>query len=191
MVPDIINLINGASGFYKNDVENNIKYIKMNLDYLYGGANNFSVYIQTQAYVAYSWYVFSVSDWRLSLQNVNNINPSWSYLIVKQYRTVFVPFPSYTYFKIPDIGPGITEDIRLFIYNTISIYEPFESVCSCDTDSVTKIGGALISKYNQRWNTVCDASGVTQTIAHTANGLWGTFRPKNCYYTLFVSPIDN
>lgn len=47
-VADAVNIINGASGFYKNDVEANIKYIKTNLDRLYGdGITNFNVYIQT------------------------------------------------------------------------------------------------------------------------------------------------
>lgn len=48
MLAQIVNIINGASGFYKDDVNANIKYIKSNLDQLYGsGTANFFVYIQT------------------------------------------------------------------------------------------------------------------------------------------------
>ena len=36
MKENIINLINGASGFYDDDVESNMLYIKLVLDRLYG-----------------------------------------------------------------------------------------------------------------------------------------------------------
>ena len=84
-VTTTVNFINAASGFYKNNVEQNIGYIKRNLDEKYEGRAKFTVLIHTEANVTNNFYVAASEDFILGLQNVNIINPAWSYLIVKQY----------------------------------------------------------------------------------------------------------
>ena len=187
MRSQIVNIINGASGFYKDDVAANIKYIKSNLDDLYGsGTANFFVYIQTDANIRFSWYVWLTSEYVIAgLEDVNVINPGWSYLIVKMFAPT--ELDAYTYLKNPVIGPGITDAINTVITNTINDWEPAEDVCSCNDQSIVNIGNTLINYYGRAWNTVCDANGVTEALVFTVEGLWGTFKAKNCYYTLFVN----
>jgi hypothetical protein len=49
MFDGIVNFINAASGFYKEDVAKNAQYIKLGLDRTYGDAEqNFFVFIQTE-----------------------------------------------------------------------------------------------------------------------------------------------
>ncbi len=125
IIPNIVNLINGASGFYKSDVAANIKYIKASLDYIYGNVSiniHFVIYIQTEAYVTTSWSMEYVNDWWLTLQNVNIINPAWSYFILKMYGPADLSV--YSYLKLPDVGPGITQNTLSYITNAIITYEP-------------------------------------------------------------------
>jgi hypothetical protein len=186
---DIINLINGASGFYGADVEQNIKYIKSNLDKNYGtDTESFFVWIQTTANVRFSWYVWVFGGAIAGLNSgVNIINPGWSYLIVKNIAPP--TSADYAYFTTSSlsVGPGITSDVSSLIASTINQFEPEGTSCTCNDQSIVNIGGTLINYYNRAWNTVCDATGVTYAYVKTADGLWGSFKAKNCYYTLFVN----
>lgn len=47
MINQFINFVNAASGFFKNDIPANLKYIKENMDRLYGDdQKSFFIFIQ-------------------------------------------------------------------------------------------------------------------------------------------------
>ena len=186
MFDGIVNFINAASGFYKEDVAKNAQYIKLGLDRTYGDAEqNFFVFIQTEQNVRFSWYVWLTYEYVIAgLSNVNIVNPGWSYLIVKN----FAPPESDDYALITPgkVGSGVDNDVQAVINDAVNSYEP-DGPCTCNDQSIVNIGNTLIQQYNRPWNTVCDATGVTTAIVKTVDGLWGSFKPKNCYYTLFIN----
>ena len=186
MLSDIVNFVNAASGFYKDDVAKNAQYIKSKLDKIYGDdEQNFFVFIQTEQNVDFSWYVWLTYEYVIAgLSDVNIVYPEWSYLIVKN----FAPPQSDDYALITPgkVGPGVDSGVQAAINSAVNRYEP-DGPCNCNDQSIVNIGNTLIQQYNRPWNTVCDASGVTTAIVKTVDGLWGSFKPKNCYYTLFIN----
>jgi hypothetical protein len=143
------------------------------------------VWVQTEQDVRFSWYVWLTYEYVIAgLSNVNIINTGWSYLIVKNFAPP--TSPDYALITPGIIGSGITTDVNTFITNVINIFET-GTECTCNDQSIVNIGNTLINNYNKPWNTVCDATGVTTALVKTVDGLWGSFKPKNCYYTLFVN----
>ena len=187
MLKNFVNFANSASAFYKSDVQANIKYIKDQMDELYGSDDeNFFVYIQTEDNVRFSWYVWLTLEYIVaSVEKVNLINPGWSYFFVKNFAPK--EGDDYAFITKGVSGPGISKDVSSILSTTIKNYEPDEDACSCDDISIVNIGNTLINYYGIPWNTVCDATGVTSATVFTSNGLWGNFQFKKCFYTLFVS----
>lgn len=78
------NFANSASAFYKEDVEANARYIKEQMDVLFGvPGRNFLVMIQTDQ--ARSGWLIWVSSENIiaSLTGINRINTNWSYIFLK------------------------------------------------------------------------------------------------------------
>lgn len=184
---DLVNFINAASGFYRDDVVKNLEYIKTKLDATYGDSEqNFFVYVQTQQNVRFSWYVWLTFEYVIAgLSDVNIVNPGWSYLVVKNFAPP--TSPDYAVITPGSVGPGVTTDVSNFINGIVGVFETDTTTCTCNDQSIVNIGNTLINNYNLPWNTICDATGVTTAWVKTTNGLWGSFKPKTCYYTLFVN----
>ena len=181
-----INFANSASAFYKSDVQANIAYIKKEMDKLYGNKDlNFYVYIQTEENVTTNRYVWITDEYVVAeFDHINKINPRWSYFFVKNFATK--DSPDYAYITNGSSGPGITEEIKEAIKKVINDSEPEEDSCSCERGSLANIFNTLMSTLKNDWNVVCDDVGATNGIVRTTKGLWGSFKFKKCYYTLFA-----
>lgn len=182
------NFANSASTFYKDDVAANAQYIKDNMDKIFGSDSlNFFVVIQTEE-VRFSWLVWVTNENLVgSLSGINRVNPDWSYLFLK----FIAPADSDDYVLITpgSKGEGVGQDTVDFITDLANIYEGGEAgdECTCNDYDTMNIGYGLINGEGRAWSTICDAKGVTNAHVYTVDGLWISIKPKNCYYTLYVS----
>ena len=185
LVNSFVNAANSASSFYKDDVKANAEYIKKQLDTAYGSSSsNFFVLIQTQE-IRFSWLVWvTTQNVIFSRRGINRVNPDWSYLVI----LFFAPptSPDYAFVSGGNKGSGIDADTEALINEVVNTYED-DGDCDCDVSSVVSIGYGLINGMGRAWSTVCDANGITGALVYAVDGLWISAKPKNCWYTFYVS----
>ncbi len=179
------NFANSASSFYKDDVAANAQYIKEQMDSQFGDAvTNFFVIIQTQN-VRFSWLVWITSENCVAnLAGINRINPDWSYMFLKFFAPT--TSPDYAFITPISKGSGVDADDEAFIADVINTYES-GNVCTCNDYETQNIGYGLINGQGIPWSTICDAAGITYAHVYTVGGMWISTKPKNCYYTFYVS----
>lgn len=117
-ITSFINFANSASAFYKDDVQANARYIKEQMDNLYGAPGlNFFVAIQTDE-VRFSWLVWVTNENLVgSLTGINRINPDWSYLFLKFLAPDVSP--DYVFITGGKKGEGVTADTEALINSVV------------------------------------------------------------------------
>jgi hypothetical protein len=179
------NFANSASAFYKSDVQANAQYIKEQMDAQFGVAGqNFFVIIQTDP-AKFSWLVWVTNENLIgSLTDINRINSDWSYLFLKFLAPT--TSPDYVLITPGSKGTGVTEDTESLISSVVATYEG-DGDCTCDDYDTMNIGYGLINGQGAAWSTICDATGSINAHVYTVGGQWISTKPKNCWYTFYVS----
>jgi hypothetical protein len=182
------NFANSASSFYKDDVSANARYIKEQMDAKFGSeGQNFFVVIQTEE-ERFSWLVWITNENLVaSLAGINRVNPTWSYLFLKFLAPS--TSPDYATITPGSKGSGVDADTQSLIESVVGTYESGEvgGTCNCDDYETQNIGYGLINGQGYPWSTICDATGSITAYVNTVGGLWISAKPKNCWYTLYVS----
>ena len=90
-----------ATGFYKDNIQGNAKYIADQMNNAYGApGRNFFVHIQ-EAKTPFSWLLWVGTENILAARSgVNKLKPAWSYLFLK--------FPTPASISYTFISPGQT-----------------------------------------------------------------------------------
>ena len=52
---------------------------------------------------------------------------------------------------------------------------------------MSNVAYGMINGLGRAFSTLCDATGVTHSLVNTVDDLWISAKPKNCYYTFYVS----
>lgn len=179
------NFANSASAFYKDDVEANARYIKEQMDAQFGIAGqNFFVMIQTEE-VRFSWLVWVTNENLIaSLSGINRVNPEWSYLFLKFLAPA--TSPDYVLISGGKKGDGITSDTEELINSVVNTYE-HDGDCDCNDYDTMNIGYGLINGQGVAWSTICGATVNVYAHVYAVRGLWIHTKPKNCFYTFYVS----
>jgi hypothetical protein len=181
MINNFINFANSASAFHKDDVKTNLVYIKESMDKLYGNDSYHTfVFIQTETVKDdYSLWMYGTKV-DAELDSINQIYPKWSYYFL---LLATEPKPEYTFLANGVVGNGVDAATKAVFEKAVKTYEP-DGECTCKQifDIQTMIDQAGI----QLWSILCDSKGVTYGYVRTREGLYGTFRPKSCYYTLYA-----
>lgn len=184
-ITSFINFANSASGFYKADLEANAKYIKQNMDDLYGApGQSFFVVIQAEQN-RFSWLVWITNENLIaSVAGINKINTDWSYLFLK----FLAPSTGEDYAFITGAkkGPGIDADTEALINDVVNQYETGDT-CTCNDYETMDIGYGLINGQGVAWSTICGSSINSGAYVNAVRGLWIHTKPRNCFYTFYVS----
>lgn len=100
---------------YGDDLEKNMKYIKLRMDALYGKASfNFYVFIQTNKSIN-NWRIFVTADSvYAAVEGINKLFPKWSYFFTRNIGSNLIE--EYVWFN-KGFGTGITE----YLYDVITI----------------------------------------------------------------------
>jgi hypothetical protein len=105
----LINFINSASTFYRDDYEQNLRFIQNSMTTSYGGSTNYyGVVIQRNSSYSYTgWNVYNAGgeNFATLAPGVNRINPTWSYLV---YSTYVQSYLNFAYIKAWGQGSGIS-----------------------------------------------------------------------------------
>ena len=184
-IGNFTNFANSASSFYKDDLEANARYIKEQMDSLFGApGQNFFVAIHADN-VRFSWLVWITNENLIgSLAGINRINTNWSYLFLKFLAPDVSP--DYAFIDKAQKGPGIDSDTEDLINSVVNQYETGDS-CTCNDYETMDIGYGLINGQGVTWSTICSASINTVAYVYAVRGLWIHTKPRNCFYTFYVS----
>lgn len=84
-------IVRQASLYFVSDVNDHIRYIQQKMDYLFGSKMyTYYVGVQTTDWSATSHYLGNwVYSQSVSRNNINKINKSWSYLLVKVWKNTY------------------------------------------------------------------------------------------------------
>ena len=187
MASDLKNFAESASSFYKDDIKANEVYILEQMNKKYGSDNrNFFIHIQTEPDVPFSWLCWVTTDNVIATRRagINKVQPNWSYMVLK-----FIAGPysdDYTHIQPGKAGDGIDQDTKDTINDLVNQFESGDS-CSCNNGEVSSVAYGMINGLGRAYSTICDASGVTYSLVNTVDDLWISVKPKNCYYTFYVS----
>jgi hypothetical protein len=152
----LINFINSASTFYRDNVEQNLRYIQNQMTTAYGGSSNlYGVILQsnsTYTYTNLAVYTANAGENYATLApGVNNIYPKWSYLVYSIYVQSYLTFDYISYWSQ---GSGVSASTGDVIKNVIYKYDG-TSTCTCG--NTYSIATALNSYDGQSWNVVCQS----------------------------------
>jgi hypothetical protein len=148
-----INFINSASTFYRDDVDQNLRYIQSQMTTAYGASSTYyGVVIQINSTYTYSnWIAYNAGgeNFATLASGINKISPTWSYLIYSVYVQSYLNFVS---LRSWGQGSGISDSTATVIKNVIFSNDG-TSTCTCG--NTYSISGALNKYDSQSWNVVC------------------------------------
>jgi hypothetical protein len=149
------NYINSASTFYRDDVEQNMRYIQVCMTAAYGGTTSYyGVVIQsnsTYSYTNFAIYNAGGENYASLAPGVNKISPTWSYLA---YKLTAQPYLSFVVMKAWGQGSGVNASTATAIKNAIYNYDG-SAACTCKNTYTIAI--ALNTYDGQDWNVVCQS----------------------------------
>lgn len=179
-VNTLINFINAASTFYRDDYKQNLLYIQKSMEAAYEDAGVFSLLIQGNSTNSRTdTFIFGYDNMASLEAGINMINPTWSY---------------YAYFKNPQEGrdnlelippegrgAGISEAKADDLNKIIKQHDGI--VCKCDQMWLFND----LNRYDgQSWNVVCHSSPTTYAYVPSYNSQWLATHPGPCYYLIYV-----
>jgi hypothetical protein len=164
------NYINSASTFYRDDVEQNLRYIQVCMTAAYGGTTSYyGVVIQsnsTYSYTDAAFYNAGGENYATLAPGVNKISPTWSYLA---YKLTAQPYLSFVAMKAWGQGSGVNASTATAIQNII--YKN-DGSAACTCKNTYAISDALESYDGQQWNAICQsysASSLTYSFVPVKN----------------------
>jgi hypothetical protein len=126
-----INFLNSASTFYKDDKEQNIRYIQSQMTTAYGSLTRcFGVVIQINSTFSYSSMVIynaGGQNFATLAPGINRINPTWSYLVYSHSVQLYL---SFEYISDWGQGSGINASTAEVLKGLIYNYDG-TSACTC------------------------------------------------------------
>ena len=183
MVTSFINFSNSASDFYKDDLEANSKYIVENMNKLYATeGHSWTLFIQTDVvdYNAINYAHGSISAY---LDSINLLYPKWSYLFT--YGPIKDSTQRPTFIQTGIVGAGVNATIVSWIEKAIALTE---TVATCNSiDATYRLRNELATASGSyKWDIYSDPKGVTSAYTFTANQIYGVFKPRKCYYLIYM-----
>jgi hypothetical protein len=164
------NYINSASTFYRDDVEENLRYIQVCMTAEYGGTSYYyGIVIQANSTFSSTNLAIYTADsgnnFATLAPGVNKISPTWSYLA---YLVPAQPYLSFVAMKAWGQGSGVNASTATAIQNIIFNYD---GTAACTCINTFAISGALESYDGQQWNAICQS--------YSASSLTYSFVPVN------------